>query len=65
MTREKALKATKALDAIDGFQSFMEDVDRAINESEVYAVMSTEFKLALVNLMEEELARLNKVLADL
>lgn len=65
MTREKAVKATKALDAIDGFQAFMEQVDAAINDSVAYYEMSTEFKLALEDLLTTELARLNKVLADL
>ena len=64
MTREKALAASRALDAVDGFQMFMEEVDRAVNDCDTF-IMNLEFVSALNELMETELARLNKVLADL
>ena len=65
MTRTKALEASRALDAIDGFQAFMDEVDKAVKDAEDFALFNSEFKNALNELMETELARLNKVLADL
>ena len=65
MTRTKALEASRALDAIDGFQAFMDEVDKAVKDAEDFALFNPEFKSALSELMETELARLNKVLADL
>lgn len=65
MTREKAIAASRAVDAIDGFQIFMEEVDRAIESSEEMARLSVAFKTSLDSLMKTELARLEQVLADL
>lgn len=65
MTREQALAASRALDAVDGFQAFMDEVDKAVKDAEDFALFNPEFKMALNELMENELARLNKVLADL
>lgn len=65
MTREKALAASNALDAIDGFYIFMEEVDRAIISAEELALLSPEFKFKLQNLLDDELAYLKKVLEDL
>lgn len=62
MTRTKALEASRA---IDGFQAFMDEVDKAVKDAEDFALFNPEFKNALNELMETELARLNKVLADL
>lgn len=65
MTRSKALEASRALDAIDGFQAFMEEVDKAVNDANDFSTLNPEFVSALNELMENELARLNKILADL
>ena len=65
MTREKALAASKALDAIDGFHIFMEEVDRAIESAEELALLAPEFKIQLQNLLDNELANLEKALEDL
>ena len=65
MTREKALAASKALDAIDGFHIFMEEVDKAIISAEELALLSPDFKFKLQNLLDDELAYLEKVLEDL
>lgn len=65
MTREKVLEASRALDAIDGFNIFMEEVDRAVISSEELALLYPEFKITLQNLLDAELDRLNKVLEDL
>lgn len=65
MTREKALAASRALDAVDGFQAFMEEIDKAVAEAEDFALFNPEFKMALYKLLEDELARLNQELEDL
>ena len=65
MTREKAMEASRAVDAIDGFHIFMEEVDRAIESAEELALLSTDFKVLLDTLMKTELASLEQVLADL
>lgn len=65
MTREKALAASKALDAIDGFHIFMEEIDRAIDSAEELALLDIEFKSNLDSLLKTELERLKKVLEDL
>ena len=65
MTREKALAASRILDAIEGFQIFMEEVDRAIESAEELAILSTDFKQALDVLLHEEQVRLEKELEDM
>ena len=65
MTREKALEASRALDAIDGFKEFMEEIDRAIVNAEEVMTFDPRFTSALNELIEAELARLEQVLADL
>ena len=65
MTREKALEASRALDAIYGFKEFMEEVDRAIVNAEELMTFDPRFTSALNELIEAELARLEQVLADL
>lgn len=64
MTRSKALEAAQAVDAIDGFQMFIEEVDKAVDNCDTF-ILNPEFISTLNELMESELARLNKVLADL
>ena len=64
MTREKALEASRAVDAIDGFEAFMEQVDMTMGDYE-YDCLSVEFRISLNALMKAELARLEKVLQDL
>lgn len=65
MTREKALAASRALDAVDGFQAFMDEVDKAVKDAEDFALFNPEFKMVLYKLLEDELARLNQELEDL
>lgn len=64
MTRDKAVRAAKALDAIDSFQMFMEEVDKLMDDGDLY-VLDPAFRHEFTEMMEIELARLNKVLADL
>ena len=64
MTRDKAVRVAKALDAIDSFQMFMEEVDKLMDDGDLY-VLDPAFRHEFTEMMEIELARLNKVLADL
>jgi hypothetical protein len=43
---------------------FMEEVDKLMDESDIYIIDPT-FRHEFTEMMETELARLNKVLADL
>ena len=65
MTREKALEASKALDAIDGFEAFIEVINKAILEEEDFAELSPDFRLELDNLLRTELMRLKNVLEEM
>ena len=65
MTREMALAASRALDAVDGFQAFMDEVDAAVKDAEDFALFNPDFKIALHKLMDDELARLNQELENL
>ena len=65
MTREKALKASRALDAIDGFEAFMDEIDKAVLVAEAFAELSPDFKLELDNLLQAELLRLKNVLEEM
>ena len=65
MTREKALEASRALDAIDGFESFMDEIDKAVLVAEDFAELSPDFKLELDNLLQAELLRLKNVLEEM
>lgn len=65
MTREKALKASKALDAIDGFEAFMDEINKAILVAEDFAELSPDFRLELDNLLRAELMRLKNVLEEM
>ena len=65
MTRKKALEASRALDAIDGFEAFMDEIDKAVLVAEDFAELSPDFKLELDNLLQAELLRLKNVLEEL
>ena len=65
MTREKALEASRALDAIDGFEAFMDEITKAVLLAEDFAELSPDFKLELDNLLQAELLRLKNVLEEL
>ena len=64
MTREKAIEASRAVDAIDSFEAFMEQVDMVMGDYE-YNCLSVEFRISLNALMKTELTKLEKVLKDL
>ena len=65
MTREKALEASRALDAIDCFEAFMDEIDKAVLVAEDFAELSPDFKLELDNLLQAELLRLKNVLEEM
>ena len=65
MTREKALEASRALDAIDGFEAFMDEIDKAVLVAEDFSELSPDFKLELDNLLQAELLRLKNVLEEM
>ena len=65
MTREKALEASRALDAIDSFEAFMDEIDKAVLLAEDFAALSPDFKLELDNLLQAELLRLKNVLEEM
>ena len=65
MTREKALEAARALDAIDGFEAFMDEIDKAVLVAEDFAELSPDFKLDFDNLLQAELLRLKNVLEEM
>lgn len=57
MTREKAVQASKAIENIDGFEAFMEEVDKALGEALDWCEMPADFILALDTLLKNELQR--------
>ena len=64
MTREQALRASSALDDIDGFEALMSMIERDINEAADMCDIS-EFSQVLLDLMDAELERRKKVLESL
>ena len=65
MTREKALEASRALDAIDGFEAFIDEIDKAVLVAEDFAELSPKFKVKLNNLLQAELLRLKQALEEM
>ena len=62
MTREQALAASHAIDAVDGFEAFMDEVDQLVVTAEDFCQLSPDFKLELQNLSQAELLRLKSEL---
>ena len=65
MTREKALEVSRAVDAVDGFEAFMEEIDKIIIDTEDFTPLSPDFKLKLENLLQTEFLRLKTVLEEM
>ena len=65
MTREQALAASRALDAVDGFEAFMDEVDQAVATAEDFCPLSPKFKVKLNNLLQAEILRLKSELEAL
>ena len=60
MTREKAIKASLALQKVDDFRVFMDEVEALIDECEVM-----DFRNQLMSFLELELERRETILRDL
>ena len=65
MTREKALEVSIALDAIDGFEAFIDEIDKIVAKMEDSTILSSKFKIRLENLLQTELLRLKNILEEL
>ena len=59
------MEASRALDAIDGFEAFMDEITKAVLLAEDFAELSPDFKLELDNLLQAELLRLKNVLEEM
>lgn len=65
MTRDKAFIISRALDDIDSFELFAEEVEKLIYDSEEYCILNPDFVEAMKNLLDVEQKRLEKILEDL
>ena len=65
MTRDKASIVSRALDDIDSFQFFAEEIEKVIYDSEEYCILNPDFVDAIKNLLDVEQKRLEKILEDL
>ena len=65
MTRDKAYIIARAIDEIDSFQIFAEEVEKVIFYSEEYCILNPDFVDAIKNLLDVEQKRLEKILEDL
>ena len=60
MTRDTAIKASLALQKVDDFRAFMDEVEALIDECEVM-----DFRNQLMSFLELELERREEILRDL
>lgn len=60
MTREEAIKASLALQKVDDFRMFIDEIDALIDECEV-----GDFRNQLMSFLDEELERREEILKDL
>ena len=65
MTREKALEVCSALDAIENFEGFIEEINEIITKTEDFTPLSHDFKIELKYLLQEEHLRLENVLKEM
>ena len=64
MTRDLAIKATQALNEIEGFEVFMERIEGVIDDSSDYCYLE-DFRDSLMKFLEVELERRKSVLENL
>ena len=64
MERTKALQVSKALESLDNFEAFTDQVEQLVREWDDVFV-STDFVSRLLALMDEEHERREKVLEEL
>lgn len=57
MTRELAMQVSKAIEDIEGFETFMDEVDRALGEAMDFCDIPGDFVIVLDNLLKDELQR--------
>lgn len=60
MTREQAVKASLALQKVDDFRVFIDEVDALIGECEI-----NDFRNKLMSFLDEELERREEILRNL
>ena len=65
MTREKALAASRILLSLDGFIDLAEEIREAVGRAEDSCEISTDFKILLETLLNQECRRLEKELEKL
>lgn len=64
MDRTKALEVSRALTEIEAFECYIDEIEKITKEFRADCHME-DFNSKLENLLAEELARRNKVLADM
>ena len=64
MNRTKALEVSRALSEIEAFECYIEEIEKITKEYRADCYME-DFNSKLEDLLAEELARRNKVLADM
>lgn len=60
MTREQAITASLALQSVDDFRMFIDEIDVLIDECEVH-----DFRSKLMSFLDEELERREEILRNL
>lgn len=60
MTREQAITASLALQKVDDFRMFIDEIDVLIDECEVH-----DFRSKLMSFLDEELERREEILRNL
>ena len=65
MTREKALEVSKALDAIDMFEVFIDELEHFLDSSGTDVPNFDNFRYSLDLLIQDELFRRKTALEDL
>ena len=64
MERAKAVQVAKALDSIDSFELFADEIEKVVQDWDDCFV-SSDFVTRLYALMDEEMAKRKKVLEEL
>ena len=65
MTREDAAKVAKALDNIEQFECFFDEIETTIQHSEFYGSIVDFCESVIIPAMQVELARRKKVLEEM
>ena len=65
MTREQATKISQALDGIEQFECFFDEIENTFQHSEFYGSVADFFETEIIPVMQAELARRKKMLEDM